>query len=102
MRYAMQTPHELQSGRAVPAGGAEVLARLRAGDQQAFDDVFRAHYAALVRFAEGVVRHRAVAEEVVQDVMLQLWRRREALAPDSSLQAYLYQATRNRALNHLR
>jgi len=48
------------------------------------------------------VRSRAVAEEVVQDVMLELWRRRESLAKDSSPQAYLFQSTRNRALNHIR
>lgn len=45
---------------------------------------------------------RAVAEEIVQDVMLELWKRREALAAESSPQAYLFQSTRNRALNHIR
>ncbi len=34
--------------------------------------------------------------------MLELWRRRESLAQESSPQAYLFQATRNRALNHVR
>jgi RNA polymerase sigma-70 factor (ECF subfamily) len=34
--------------------------------------------------------------------MLELWRRRETLAADGSAQAYLFQATRNRVLNHLR
>ena len=80
----------------------ELLARLRDGDERAFDAIFRAWYAPLVRMAEGMLRQRAVAEEVVQDVMLELWRRRETLSPDGSPQAYLFQATRNRALNHLR
>jgi RNA polymerase sigma-70 factor (ECF subfamily) len=34
--------------------------------------------------------------------MLELWRRRESLASDGSAQAYLFQAARNRVLNHLR
>jgi RNA polymerase sigma-70 factor (ECF subfamily) len=38
----------------------------------------------------------------VQEVMLELWRRRDRLDPSGSAQAYLFQATRNRALNHLR
>ena len=42
------------------------------------------------------MRSRAVAEEVVQDVMLELWRRRESLAKGSSPQAYLFQSTRSR------
>ena len=38
----------------------------------------------------------------MQDVMLELWRRREVLADESSPQAYLFQSTRNRSLNHIR
>lgn len=43
-----------------------------------------------------------MAEEIAQDVMLELWRRRTSLTVETSLQAYLYRATRNRALNHVR
>ena len=79
-----------------------MLDRLRGGDQAAFDAIFRQWYAGLVRAAESMLRDRAVAEEIVQDVMLELWRRRESLDPHGSPKAYLYQSTRNRALNHLR
>ena len=80
----------------------DLLSRIRQGDQSAFDTLFRAHYAALVRHVEGMLRRRDVAEEVVQEVMLELWRRRETLVVDDSVRAYLFRATRNRALNHLR
>jgi RNA polymerase sigma-19 factor, ECF subfamily len=80
----------------------ELLARIRGGDRDAFDTIFRAYYAPLVGSAQALLRERAVAEEVVQDVMLELWRRREALAVDDSLRAYLFRSARNRALNHLR
>jgi RNA polymerase sigma-70 factor (ECF subfamily) len=80
----------------------ELLERIRQGDEDAFDALFRANYAPLVGMAEGMLRSRAVAEEVVQDVMLELWRRRETLPIEESLRAYLFRATRNRALNHLR
>ena len=80
----------------------ELLARLRQGDEDAFDTLFRAHYAALVRVAELLLHEGAVAEEVVQDVMLELWRRRESLVLEEPPRAYLYRAVRNRALNCLR
>lgn len=80
----------------------DLLERLRQGDTSAFDAIFRAWYGPLVGTAERMLRDRAIAEELVQDVMLELWRRRETLAPDGSPQAYLFQATRNRVLNHLR
>jgi RNA polymerase sigma-70 factor (ECF subfamily) len=79
----------------------ELLARLRQSDQAAFDALFRAWYPALVRFAAGMLRDRAAAEEVAQEAMVELWRRREQLA-EGSARAYLFQTTRNRALNQLR
>lgn len=81
---------------------AEILARLRRSDQSAFDVIFRTWYAALVRSAGAMIRDSSVAEELVQDVMLELWRRRENLLIEGSFQAYLFRATRNRALNFLR
>lgn len=84
----------------------DLLARLGGGDDRAahaaFDEVFRTWYERLVRAASQVVRDPGVAEELVQDVMLELWRRRTRLAEDGSVQAYLFRATRNRALNHVR
>jgi RNA polymerase sigma-70 factor (ECF subfamily) len=80
----------------------ELLARIRRGDKRAFDALFREYYGPLVGLAESLLRRRAEAEEVVQDVMLELWRRRETLAIDESWRAYLFRAVRNRALNELR
>jgi RNA polymerase sigma-70 factor (ECF subfamily) len=80
----------------------ELQERIRAGDEGAFDSVFRAHYAQLVRMAESVVRERALAEEIAQEVMLELWRRRESLQVEQTFRAYLIRSTRNRALNHIR
>ena len=80
----------------------QLLDGLRRGDHDAFDAIFRTHYPALVGLAESLLRGRGLAEEVVQEVMLELWRRRESLSIDESLRAYLFRATRNRALNHLR
>jgi len=85
-----------------PLDDRALAERLRRGDQQAFDVIFRSHYAALVAVAEMVVRDRAVAEELVQDVLLELWRRHESLDIDQTLKGYLIGAVRNRALNHVR
>lgn len=52
--------------------------------------------------AQSIVRERATAEEIAQDVMLELWRRRESLELEQTFSAYLIRSTRNRALNHVR
>ena len=80
----------------------ELLARLAAGDEAAYDSIFRAWYAPLVRATHAIVHDRAVAEDLVQDAMLEVWNRRDRLDLEGSAQAYLFRATRNRALNHLR
>jgi len=79
-----------------------LLERLRSGDQAAFDSMFRAHYGQLVGFAQGMLRDRAAAEDVAQEVMLEVWRRRAELSISESIRAYLLRATRNRSLNQLR
>ncbi len=81
---------------------ADLLARLRDGDHAAFEAIFRQWYEPVVRAANRVLHDPGVAEELSQDVFLELWRRRDTLAPDSSVAGYLMQAVRNRALNHLR
>ena len=76
--------------------------RIRSGDESAFDSIFRDNYTHLVRMAESIVRERALAEEIAQDVMLELWRRRESIQVDQSYRAYLLRSTRNRSLNQVR
>jgi len=80
----------------------DLLDRLRGGNQDAFQAIFRAYYPRLVGLAGAMLRDGAAAEEIVQDVMLELWRRRATLVIETTLQAYLYRATRNRSLNHIR
>ena len=80
----------------------DLVARLRSGDHGAFDAIFRQWYEPAVRSATRILRDTGVAEEVSQDVFLELWRRRESFPSDSSLGAYVLQSVRNRALNHLR
>jgi len=84
------------------ASERDLRERIRAGDEGAFDVVFRSNYTHLVRMAESVVREPALAEEIAQDVMLEFWRRRESLDIEQTFRAYLIRATRNRALNHIR
>ena len=80
----------------------ELLRRIQAGDEGAYDAVFRAWYPVLVRVAAAVLYDTDAAEEVAQDVLVQLWQRRHVVDVDTPLKAYLLRAVRNRALNHLR
>jgi RNA polymerase sigma-70 factor (ECF subfamily) len=79
-----------------------LLDRLKGDDQAAFDTIFRTHYAPLVILAQSLLHDRSASEDVVQEVMLELWRRRQSVMIQESLRAYLVRSTRNRALNQIR
>ncbi len=79
-----------------------LFTKLASGDESAYDEIFRLWYPQLVRVASYLLRDADVAEEVVQEVMLEVWRRRETLALEQEPRRYLMRATRNRALNHVR
>jgi RNA polymerase sigma-70 factor (ECF subfamily) len=76
--------------------------RIRDGDVAAFEIVFRTHYNGLCSFVRQQVGSAEAAEEVVQEVFLNVWRGRGGIDPDQSLRAYLYRAARNTALNQLK
>jgi RNA polymerase sigma-70 factor (ECF subfamily) len=80
----------------------ELLTKLQAGDEGAFDAVFREWYPVLVRVAGAILHDTDAAEEVAQEVMHELWRRAHVMDASVTLSAYLLRAVRNRALNHVR
>jgi RNA polymerase sigma-70 factor (ECF subfamily) len=75
--------------------------RIRAGDEHAFEAMFRQYHEQLCRFTAALVRSPEAAEEIVQEVFLNIWSNRHAWQVRSGITAYLYGAARNRALNHL-
>lgn len=77
------------------------IAGLRAGDAGAFAAIFRGYYARLCGVVQAHVRSRAIAEEIVQELFLRLWRNRERLEIND-LQGYLLRASRNAALTYIR
>lgn len=79
-----------------------VVGRVRSGDAAAFHAMVETHREPLCLYVLGFVRHLALAEELVQDVFLGVWSRRERWTAPGGVRAYLYAAARNRALNHLR
>lgn len=61
------------------------------------------HRSAMIEAADRVLRDRAAAEDAVQDVLLDLWRRPEAFDPSrGSLRSYVVMRARSRALDRWR
>ena len=75
-----------------------LVGRLQAGDPDAFAAIVARYAERLTRFAFYIVGSHDAADDVVQQVWVQLWERRAIVEPDQ-LTPYLYRAVRNRALN---
>lgn len=78
----------------------ELLEAMRQNDHAAFAELFKRHYAKVHEMAYRRVRSLDVTREIVQDLFVSLWIRRETLSIDH-LPSYLYTAVRNRVLNYL-
>jgi RNA polymerase sigma-70 factor, ECF subfamily len=76
---------------------AELLARLRAGDEDAFESLVRAYHGTLIAIATTYVRTRAVAEEVVQEAWLGVVKGLDRFEGRSSLKTWILSILVNKA-----
>lgn len=75
---------------------------LRSSDHRAFRRLFESQYPSLVAYATGFSIDRAVAEDLAQEVFVRVWKNRDAIDPDRSINAMLFVMVRNLAFNHIR
>lgn len=82
---------------------AALVARLRAGDEQAMADLYERYSSIVYGVALRVLRDTTAAEDVLQEVFLQLWRNPQAFNADRGrLAPWLAVIARNRAIDALR
>lgn len=73
----------------------EIIEGLRNGDTSAYTRIYDLYHGRLYAFVIRFVKAPELAEDVLQEVFLTLWRIKERIDSDRSLQAYLYKISRN-------
>lgn len=71
-------------------------------DKESFGELYQTHYKKLFMVAYGYVQSPTLAEEIVHEVFLILWKKREEIQFLSSPGAYLYKSIVNASLNLLK
>jgi len=71
-------------------------------DDHAFEQLFKDHFKALHAYAYVILKDEDDAEEIVQNMFLKFWEKRDLLTVQSSLKAYLYKCVYNDSLNFLK
>ena len=99
---------ESASGRGAPAealeglSDAQVMLRVKAGDDDAFDYLVAKFRRAMVSFMYRMARNQAVAEELAQEVFLRVYRSRSTYAAEAKFTTWLYRIATNLAVNYSR
>lgn len=75
-----------------------LVARLAAGETQALDVLYARHGLALLGYLVGQVGDQALAEEILQDVMLAVWHGAGSFRGDSSVRTWMLAIARRRAI----
>ncbi len=78
-----------------------LLEKMKAGDRESFNVIFRRYYPPLVRFCIRFVGDEDQAAEIVQDLFVKLWTGREKLAVTSSFESYMIRSVRNAAYTYI-
>ena len=81
---------------------AEVMLRVKAGDQSAFDYLVQKYRRPLVSFMYRMARNTAAAEDLAQEVFLRVYRSRATYEASAKFTTWLYRIATNLAVNHAR
>ena len=94
----------LMAGSDVPEArtDAEVMLRVKTGDESAFTYLVQKYRRQMVGFMYRMCHNPAAAEELAQEVFLRVYRSRESYEPSAKFNTWLYRIATNLAVNHAR
>jgi RNA polymerase sigma-70 factor (ECF subfamily) len=98
-------PADAFGGAARPASAAtdeELVARARAKDFEAFEELLDRYENKVFRLAYRFVRNDTDAQEILQDTFLSIWRKLDTFKGDAKFSSWLYRVAANAALMRLR
>lgn len=80
----------------------QLMLQVQAGAESAFRELFRRYSGKILAYVGRMVGHGARAEELTQDVFVQVFRFRERYRPESRLSTWIFRIATNVCLNELR
>ena len=70
-------------------------------DVQAYKQLFFLFQPSLLQFATSILKSKELSEEIVSDVFIKIWEKRQQLDKIENLKFYLFTAVKNRAINKI-
>jgi RNA polymerase sigma factor (sigma-70 family) len=79
-----------------------LLLRVAAGNELAYTQLVENHWNKVLQHALSFVKSYTIAQELTQDVFIQIWEKRSKLAEVNSFDNYLFIVSRNLIISHIR
>jgi len=80
----------------------ELVKKLKDGDSFAFEVLFYKYRNKIKGFALKIVPAQIDPEEIVQEVFVRVWLKKEAIDPEKDFQSYLFSIAKHLVLDHLK
>ncbi|MCI1778478.1 MAG: RNA polymerase sigma-70 factor [Bacteroidales bacterium] len=79
-----------------------LVKRLKEGNHSAFDQLFEIYHDRLFGFASSILKNRSDAEEIVEDVFIKVWEKKNDIKLYYSFKSFLFSITYNNVISFLR
>lgn len=80
----------------------QIIEGIRCGDINIMKHLYECYYVLLCNFAYRFTKDIDTAKDIISDIFLNIWLKREKIEISTSLRSYLYVAVRNQCLNYLK
>jgi len=100
--YPLIVPTNTSGERSAPASDTTLIAATAIGDKFALRTLYARHHVRVYRFLLRLVHNEAVAEDLLADVFLDVWRKADRFAGRSQVSTWLLAIARHKALSALR
>lgn len=80
----------------------KLLFQLKAGNEKAFEQLYNLYSLRLYRFLLKLIKDEEIAQDLLQDVFIKIWEKREMLDPAKSFRPYLFRIAENNVIDFFR
>lgn len=79
-----------------------IISKVAQGDSNAFTKLYNYYKEPGIRFSMSIVKDEEEAENMLHEVFIKIWNRREQMNPELNFNSYLFTCLRNLAFDHLK
>lgn len=105
LKIGLATPQRMNASRdagQVPVDEETLLSRIVERDADAFESLYRAYYPRLFGYLFRILRRTDTVEEVINDVMMVVWRQAERFRGDSRISTWIFGIAYRQAMKSIR